>query len=167
MLIKKYAYLIVSLNYSVSSLLSKNQIKNHFRNTNNKSSNLQRRTISNSEVNSDNFESKMGFDISANLTPSSEKIEINQKRNKLIISSIISVSYMSIIVSVMALPVSLSGLSADKSFYSTSTSSSFMSFIISVATIATMLGKFLLGPPTDYFGKWTRRLYYIVYVFRK
>jgi hypothetical protein len=47
------------------------------------------------------------------------------------------------------------GLSADKSFYSTSTSSSFMSFIISLATIATMLGKFLLGPPTDYFGKWT------------
>jgi hypothetical protein len=110
MLIKKYVFLIVSLSYSVSSLLSKSQIKNHFRNSNNQSNSLQRRTILNAEVNSDNFDSKMGLDVSANLTPSSDKIEKNQKKNKLIISSIISISYMSIIVSVMALPVSLSGM---------------------------------------------------------
>jgi hypothetical protein len=110
MLIKKYVFLIVSLSYSVSSLLSKSQIKNYFRNSNNQSNSLQRRTILNAEVNSDNFDSKMGLDVSANLTPSSDKIEKNQKKNKLIISSIISISYMSIIVSVMALPVSLSGI---------------------------------------------------------
>lgn len=110
MLIKKYVFLIVSLAYSVSSLLSKSQIKNHFRYSNNQSSSLQRRTILYAEVNSDNFDSKMGLDVIANLTPSSDKIEKNQKKKKLIISSIISISYMSIIVSVMALPVSLSGM---------------------------------------------------------
>lgn len=59
--------------------------------------------------------------------------KVNQKA---LISSIITASYTSIIVSVMALPVCLSAMSADIPFYGATTSSSYLSELISIATVA-------------------------------
>lgn len=60
-------------------------------------------------------------------------VKVNKKA---LISTIITASYMSIIVSVMALPVCLSAISADIAFYGAKTKSSYLSEVIFAATIA-------------------------------
>jgi MFS family permease len=60
-------------------------------------------------------------------------------------------SYMSIIVSIMTLPVCLSALHADVAFYG-SAAPTYLSKMLAIATMATMFGKFVLGPPTDHIG---------------
>lgn len=59
-----------------------------------------------------------------------------RQNKKAIISAVLTVSYMSIIVSVMALPVCLSAISADLAFYGSKTKKSFLSEIVFTATIA-------------------------------
>jgi MFS family permease len=63
-----------------------------------------------------------------------------------------SIAYISIITSIMSLPVCLSAMYADSAFYGINTSKSFLSSIIALATVATCVGKFVLGPPTDFYG---------------
>ena len=55
---------------------------------------------------------------------------------KAAVSGIITVSYMSIIVSVMALPVCLAAIAADVNFYGATTSSSYLAELMTVATVA-------------------------------
>ena len=74
-----------------------------------------------------------------------------QNTNKPLLSALLSMSYMSIIVSIMTLPVCLSAMNADVTFYG-NTAATYLSQMFAVATMATMFGKFLLGPPTDFFG---------------
>eukprot|EP01041_Mallomonas_annulata_P008040 gene8040-16478_t len=64
--------------------------------------------------------------------------EKRRKDNR--ISFLLSISYMSIIASVMVLSACLSVIELD------------MSGVMLFATLATMAGKLLLGPPTDMFG---------------
>lgn len=71
--------------------------------------------------------------------------------NKPLMSALLSMSYMSIIVSIMSLPVCLSAVHADVAFHGI-TAATYLSKMLAVATLATMIGKFLLGPPTDFFG---------------
>jgi hypothetical protein len=83
---------------------------------------------------------RMGMEVSASSasldSPSiDQKGGVNQKR---IISTVVCISYLSIIASLMALPVCLSHISADASFYSASTSSSYLSQLVAVATIFTV-----------------------------
>ena len=59
-----------------------------------------------------------------------------RKSRKAVISTIITVSYMSIIVSVMALPVCLSAISSDVAFYGAKTNKSYLSEVIFSATMA-------------------------------
>lgn len=59
-----------------------------------------------------------------------------KKSRKAIISTVITVSYMSIIVSVMALPVCLSAISSDIAFYGAKTNKSYLSEVIFSATMA-------------------------------
>jgi hypothetical protein len=59
-----------------------------------------------------------------------------RQHRKAIISAVLTVSYMSIIVSVMALPVCLSAISADLAFYGAKTKKSFLSEVVFTATIA-------------------------------
>lgn len=68
--------------------------------------------------------------------------------NKNLISLMISVSYMSIIIAVMTTPPCLSYLSADPNFKHATA----MPIVLFTATLATMVGKFILAPPTDSFG---------------
>lgn len=70
-----------------------------------------------------------------NLVIPIEAPAVKQNR-KAIISAVLTVSYMSIIVSVMALPVCLSAISADLAFYGAKTKKSFLSEIVFTATIA-------------------------------
>lgn len=70
-----------------------------------------------------------------NLVIPIEAPAVKQNR-KAIISAVLTVSYMSIIVSVMALPVCLSAISADLAFYGAKTKKSFLSEIVFIATIA-------------------------------
>ena len=67
------------------------------------------------------------------------------------ISFLLSLSYMSIIVTVMALPCTLMLVSIDPVFVQKGGAALFSS-IVALATLATMGGKFLLAVPTDYFG---------------
>jgi hypothetical protein len=53
-----------------------------------------------------------------------------------VISTVITASYMSIIVSIMALPVTLSAMSADVAFYGAKTKGSFLAEVVFAATIA-------------------------------
>ena len=64
------------------------------------------------------------------------EVPVVRQNKKAIISAILTVSYMSIIVSVMALPVCLSAISADLAFYGAKTKKSFLSEVVFAATIA-------------------------------
>ena len=76
-------------------------------------------------------DSKMVADL---VLPSEVPVYVQDKKG--VISTVITASYMSIIVSVMALPVTLSAMSADIAFYGTKTKGSFLSEIVFAATIA-------------------------------
>ena len=79
-------------------------------------------------------ESRMAVDIA--IPPEAFSVNVGKVNEKALISSIITASYMSIIVSVMALPVCLAAMSADLPFYGATTSTSYLSELISVATVA-------------------------------
>ena len=68
--------------------------------------------------------------------PSEVPVPVYVEDKKGVISTVITASYMSIIVSIMALPVTLSAMSADIVFYGTKTKGSFLSEIVFAATIA-------------------------------
>lgn len=101
---------------------------------------------------------------------------------KTLLSIILTSSYMSIVLSVMSLPVCLSAIYADKSFLSASINCNLLSTVVSAGNFSNvsdatqqvgdgsytkmtqnifplvyslqtqMVGKFILGPPTDFFG---------------
>ena len=76
--------------------------------------------------------------ISTEIAIPSENLSIGipQLNQKSVVSGIITVSYMSIIVSVMALPVCLAAIAADVNFYGATTSSSYLAELMTVATVA-------------------------------
>lgn len=78
-----------------------------------------------------------------------DTIHSGKERNKQnIITAMLAVSYMSVIISVMTLPPCLAYLDKDKTF----AHKHLFPTILFIATLSTMLGKFLLGPPTDTYG---------------
>ena len=79
-------------------------------------------------------DSRMAVDIA--IPSETFSVSAPKVNEKALISSIITASYMSIIVSVMALPVCLAAMSADLPFYGATTSTSYLSELISVATVA-------------------------------
>ena len=76
-------------------------------------------------------DSKMVADL---ILPVEVPVHVQDKKG--VISTVITASYMSIIVSIMALPVTLSAMSADIAFYGVKTKGSFLSEIVFAATIA-------------------------------
>lgn len=65
-----------------------------------------------------------------------------------LVTLLVSSSYMSIIVTIMTLPPCLSYIYRDPSFLGTER----LPAVLFLATLATMAGKFSLGPPTDQLG---------------
>ena len=76
-------------------------------------------------------DSKMVADL---ILPVEVPVHVQDKKG--VISTVITASYMSIIISIMALPVTLSAMSADIAFYGVKTKGSFLSEIVFAATIA-------------------------------
>ena len=92
-------------------------------------------------------EGKLFADVN-NLKPAPEQILVKRNTN-LLISSILIVGYMSIMVSIMSLPCSISTItSGDQKIMSQDA----MSNILVLSTLMSVSGKFLLGAPTDHFG---------------
>ena len=79
-------------------------------------------------------------------TGGEERKSLLFKRN--VIRLLISISYMSIIISVLTLPPCISYIYDDPSFLHAEALPQMLGF----ATLATMMGKFILGPPTDAYG---------------
>jgi MFS family permease len=77
-----------------------------------------------------------------------------EQTRKRYITSLLGLSYLGVIVAVMALPCALSLI--DKGLFSPGPSGTTvalpLSHVIFTASLATMGGKFLLGPPTDTLG---------------
>ena len=65
---------------------------------------------------------------------------------------LLSVTYMSIIVSIMTLPSTLNIIDNDNTIDRVKSTFSSVSGIIGVATMVTMMGKFIFGPITDRIG---------------
>ena len=76
------------------------------------------------------------------ILPVDAPVHLQDKKG--VISTVITASYMSIIVSIMALPVTLSAMSADIAFYGVKTKGSFLSEIVFAATIA-IVSKLLIA----------------------
>lgn len=115
------------------------------RNNRNTDRNLDRKS------NTNNINSYRDQDMSLRLSSiatadtGENSMQNKNKFEKLVISCMISISYMSIIISVMSLSSVYIALTADATFYSKQTSSSFLAQMNSVAPLFTFFGKFLLG----------------------
>lgn len=86
--------------------------------------------------------------VSANLGDDILMRMQSYRRSKDIKALFSAFSYMSIICGVMSLPATLRSI--DKAMVTSSSVE--MSFILLIATLGTVVGKFLLGPPTDKLG---------------
>ena len=93
------------------------------------------------------------MNASSNHSPQIIKSQSNEKISKFksnLTTNCLSLTYTSIVIDVMTLPTCLSILKNE--FVETSVSAFNFKSMLAIATFATMLGKFILGPPTDKYG---------------